>query len=507
MLSKFIRKVITNHAITIDSSIVLYIVLIFYILVAFKSSGYHHEDEHYQIIEFANYKLGLINNNRLPWEFNAEIRSGFQPFLCFVFLKCLIFFGVNNGYTQTFILRTITGLFSVLAIRFFITTYQNIIIPKLRPWYIIMSFGLWFIPYINVRFSSETYSGISILLILIFVYQHNYKTSFINLILIGATFALSILFRYQTSLFVIGVFLWMIIIQRISFREILIISISAILIMCIGIGCDIWLYGHFTFSIFNYFFINIIENVASNFGISPWYEYILYLLIAPGPWGFFISFAIVYVLFIKPKCVIIWGFLPFLVIHSFIPHKELRFLFPIANLVPLLLIYAYQHLPKYDFIRSNFKFVNFVAFVLILLNIPGLIAIANTGAGTKRTAVTEYIHKKYLKHDLGIIIIGDINPYMDWGPPKNTFYSSEGYDIIWYENIWKLPSKTKGKYKSNILIMADSEITGPKTLQLLNKLHLTKVYQNIPDLVKLIYKFYNVELLNYGISVYEFDKK
>lgn len=34
--------------------------LIVFITVAYNSSGYHHEDEHYQLIEFANYKLGLL---------------------------------------------------------------------------------------------------------------------------------------------------------------------------------------------------------------------------------------------------------------------------------------------------------------------------------------------------------------------------------------------------------------------------------------------------------------
>jgi len=40
---------------------------------------------------------------------------------------------------------------------------------------------------------------------------------------------------------------------------------------------------------------------------------------------------------------------PYLSVHSLIPHKELRFLFPIAYFVPLILILAFQAIPdKWD---------------------------------------------------------------------------------------------------------------------------------------------------------------
>ena len=38
------------------------------------SVGFFHPDEHYQILEFANYKMGNINPTQLPWEFHEKIR-------------------------------------------------------------------------------------------------------------------------------------------------------------------------------------------------------------------------------------------------------------------------------------------------------------------------------------------------------------------------------------------------------------------------------------------------
>ena len=59
----------------------LFLVSAIYIITAFFSVGYHQLDEHYQILEFANYKLGLTYPGYLAWEFDAHIRPSLQPLI------------------------------------------------------------------------------------------------------------------------------------------------------------------------------------------------------------------------------------------------------------------------------------------------------------------------------------------------------------------------------------------------------------------------------------------
>jgi len=64
---------------------ILFITII-YCFTAYNSSGFHQPDEHFQIIEFANYKLGNTKPQDLSWEFKAEIRPTIQPALTYLII-------------------------------------------------------------------------------------------------------------------------------------------------------------------------------------------------------------------------------------------------------------------------------------------------------------------------------------------------------------------------------------------------------------------------------------
>ena len=48
--------------------------LVVYIVAAWFSTGFYHGDEHYQLIEFAAYKMGTVSPEGLAWEFTARVR-------------------------------------------------------------------------------------------------------------------------------------------------------------------------------------------------------------------------------------------------------------------------------------------------------------------------------------------------------------------------------------------------------------------------------------------------
>ncbi|QEH39720.1 hypothetical protein [Chitinophaga sp. XS-30] len=58
-----------------------------YLITACFSTGYFHPDEHFQLLEFANFKMGNISGYELPWEYATEIRPTFQPWFAYLVMK------------------------------------------------------------------------------------------------------------------------------------------------------------------------------------------------------------------------------------------------------------------------------------------------------------------------------------------------------------------------------------------------------------------------------------
>jgi len=220
-------------------------ILLLYVFVAYMNSGYNHEDEHYQIIEFANYKLGLISADSLAWEFSSKIRPGLHPFFCFLLLKIFSFFGISDGYTIAFFLRVITAITSVFVIRSFINVYKRRIVKKMIPWFVILSYCLWFLPYINVRFSSETWAGLSLLLALVFIERDRYEDGVWKFIKIGLLLGIAILFRFQSGLFAVGIIAWFVFVSKQNIKNLVILILSILFILLCGVIIDTWLYGEF----------------------------------------------------------------------------------------------------------------------------------------------------------------------------------------------------------------------------------------------------------------------
>src|SRR5665213_2448133 len=89
------------------------------VVTAWFSVLFNFPDEHYQVLEFMSYKLGITQASDLPWEFSPRIRPWFQPLLYFLIAKPLILLGLTDMFTITFVLRLATGLFSLTALALF----------------------------------------------------------------------------------------------------------------------------------------------------------------------------------------------------------------------------------------------------------------------------------------------------------------------------------------------------------------------------------------------------
>nr|WP_262987375.1 hypothetical protein [Pedobacter suwonensis] len=476
--------------------------LMIYLFVAYNSSGYNNADEHFQIVEFANYKMGRTPESDLAWEFNAKIRSGIQPAVCYILMRLASWFGCNDPYAFAFFLRAVTAVGSIFIIRFFIRSYIHEVEFKYRCIYVLSSYLIWFLPYINVRFSSESWSGLFILLSLAIIKQ-DMRGKVKNLAyLLGLVSGVAILFRYQSAILVFGLFLWFFFM---SGRDVVFLLKTALVILAvlmIGFTIDYWLYGEFCFTLYNYFQVNLIQDVASQYGILPWYEVIFYIIFSPGPIGIFLFAGLILLVFKKFNDPIFWAVIPFLVVHAIIPHKELRFLFPLANLIPIVLVLSYQQIARHT---GVFKVVSLMVVVILsIYNVAGIICVALRPAGNGKIAVAQFIHRKYKNQKVILNCTEGINPYSDWAFPKDRFYAHELVKVNEIATIWQPRFYINTTERKSLLLISNDDITGPRTLDLLREQHYVLVFQNVSNLVQTLTLFYDRELNNKVLYLYEF---
>lgn len=302
------------------------------VVTAWFSNLFYFPDEHYQVLEFMSYRLGITPPSDLPWEFSARIRPFFQPLVYFLIARPLIALGLTDMFAIAFVLRLATGLFSFAAL----VLFAKAVVPTIEgaeekraflrylPW-----FG--FLPYLFVRTSSETFSAAFFALGLAVALGGK---SARRLALAGLLCGLAFESRYQTGLLGLGLFAWLAVIGRARLPALAAFIGGGLAALVIGALADRWGYGQFVFPPLGYVDVNLVQGVAAHqFGREPVFAY-LYLLPAQ------IFFAITLVLMAgmvlmwlrNPRHAVTWVTLPFVLAHIAIAHKEARFLFPLAIL-------------------------------------------------------------------------------------------------------------------------------------------------------------------------------
>ncbi|MDP3443707.1 MAG: hypothetical protein Q8T08_12680, partial [Ignavibacteria bacterium] len=400
-----------------------------FLLTAYFSKGYFHADEHYQIIEFAGLKLGTHTTSELAWEYKEASRQAIQPMMCYAIFSVLKLFGLTNPYVQAFVLRLITALLALFAISRLVTTTLQQINPNFKKAFIILSYFLWFIPAINIRFSSETWSGL-MLVLLISVLFKTYNSPRKNTFLMGVLMGFAFLFRFQSAFFSLGIIIWLISIERLKIKQLLILFAGGILVLLLGLGIDSWFYGKLVFTPWTYFSKQILDGMAAGFGESPWYFYLKAVLFAPGlPLGILIYSAFFILIIRQPKSPTLWGFLLFILMHTFVAHKETRFLFPLVNFLPLMLVLAWQEVNNLiPNLKKNNKLQVVVYSIFALLFVGNTIAMATMSvkpAGNGKMEITSYIAENYPDKRIQLIHADWSSPYNPWESVPTKFYQRE----------------------------------------------------------------------------------
>jgi len=292
--------------------------LIPFVLSAYFSDGFLHPDEHYQILELLNLKISSVWKPEIfNWDFGLQIRSWFQVFVYFILSKISL---IKNPFALALLFRMFNGLLGFLSIYLL---FKNEDDQETFHQQIMLVSWTWFIPFMFVRTSSESLSTSLFIIGAYFFLKGNSK----RLLLSGIFWGMSFLCRFQMGIPILFANIWYLITKK-DVKGFVLHSFAVLVMIGVGAVIDRWGYGNWVFTPYQYFIANIIKSRASEFGTEPVWFYLTQSLVKGG-----LPLAIMLLvgtyLYWEKKPMGFWTVVTFsfFLVHSLIPHKELRFLF------------------------------------------------------------------------------------------------------------------------------------------------------------------------------------
>lgn len=353
--------------------------LLLHLIAAYFSSGFFHADEHFQLLEFLNWKLGLSPSDRLPIEFSEKMRPWFETSLFYVITRGWMLLGVNDPFTWATSFRFLSAIIGwssvcglALSCKYWFKQERHCRIA------VLLLCGIWYLPAFHARISSENWGGALFIMglctvLLKRVYSRSGPAWFWSL-LGGVLFGLAFECRYQIAFMVVGAQLWLWWRAKLSWRDLTIIKLGLLgsILLCTCI--DAWGYGTWTIAPWNYIDFNLVRNMVSQVDTDPWWDLFRRAFTEAWPLlGFLVLIAMPLAWFVEPFHVLTWSHLPLFLIHALIGHKELRFLFPLIHAAPIFVVIAgHGLLHKVE----NGFWIKWVLRLLIVWNGVGLVTLS-----------------------------------------------------------------------------------------------------------------------------------
>lgn len=338
----------------------------FHLLSVIFSEGFHRPDEHLGIMRFVGFNLGVLNESQAlsSWEYPAKIRPWLQPMLYSWILTIPYKLGLENPFHLSFILRILSSILALwTSYRLFIAgeKFLKSEIGKLT--LVLGLFALWFLPFFHARTSAENLSsslfmwGLALFIekISSLSEESEFSGSLFDITLIGFLWGTSFIFRYQTIALSLPILIWCLFKISNKWKVIGLGTLGFLLIQILSVPVDYIGYGEWTFPPYNYFYENIVNGKASQFGTDPFWYYITKgLSRGIPPVSVLILVSTLWFFFKKKMSLLTWSGLCFIIIHSMVSHKEIRFILPMASLFAFYMAFFtekyHQKIPRWVFI-------------------------------------------------------------------------------------------------------------------------------------------------------------
>ena len=403
------------------------------LITAYFSVGYYRGDE-YNLLEFADQILGKRGFEQTCWELVDKIRPSFQPMVAAIVIKVMRLIGFDSPFTQALFLRLITvGYFFFVSKMCYEHFSKHIVNKKVL---LVLTYFLWFLIFVSVRFSSEIWSAMHFMVAYILWFKWREK-SILKLLFIGCMVGLAFQFRYQTAIMSLGFLLWLVIFEEQRSKSISILLCGFLTVLIIGTVLDRVMYGEWVISPYNYFHENIMKDKISTYGVYPWYHFVVDLINKTYIiYGVPILVGIILLLYKKPRNPLNFVVLPFIVFHSFIGHKEMRFMFPLLFFVPFYISYVISFIGERKFLMNIIQYVFLVTNTLLLL----LVMFYSFDSNVK---VMKYVYENMDENDR-LYVIED-NPYNRRGFELSFYYSDHRPQVIETTTFTTFKKNTEGE--------------------------------------------------------------
>lgn len=326
---------------------------VFHLVAVIFSEGFHRPDEHLGMLRYVYFKLGQYPASELSWEFPVMIRNWVQPGFYYLFAKTSYLLGLENPFFITFILRLVSssiGFFAMYVTALItLKTFKRKNLHQLS--FLFMGF-LWFFPFIHARATAESFGIYSFIFGFYFLCMNlpeerlnwskfklpSFERVSIGLFPIlaaGFFIGMAVNFRIPMAPMAALSVIWLVFIARIKWSQVILFGVGVLISIGFTALCDSWGYETWTYSTYNYLYQEFTHNVSKGFGVDPWYRYISKGF-AKGtpPLSLIIIVSFIYFWIKKPLHWVTLVSSSFFVLHSLIPHKELRYIFPILIFLP-----------------------------------------------------------------------------------------------------------------------------------------------------------------------------
>jgi GPI mannosyltransferase 3 len=388
------------------------------VLAAWFSVGFNHPDEHFQVLEFANYKLFHTPAADLPWEFQNQCRSALQPAMAYCIWLPLVWLHCYSPTMAVFLLRLLIG------VAMWFTTCR--VVLRLLPsfgtrrgklMFVAAAMLLWYVPYIGVRFSSENLAALLFLWVFLLLPETGGQPNnkLLRYLGAGVLCGLMLFVRLQMVFALGGAAVWLAVVSRTRWTAFAAILVGTAAGMALAVLADYWFYGMWVISPYNYYHVNMVRNMAAKWGTDPWWNYFnLFFQSAVPPLSLVLMLCFGAGVRRHAKHVFSFAVMAFLAGHFLIAHKEMRFLFPMA--LPFLFLaasgaeWALERYSRFGrpmrWVWKTLVAVNMVVLVYRIFT-PAQEVISYYGfvsryAGTRKTTLVYFSHCPYLLNDVRV---------------------------------------------------------------------------------------------------------
>jgi GPI mannosyltransferase 3 len=321
--------------------LILLAALMVQVAVCITAIGVYHPDQYFQIIEFSSYQLNRASAAGHVWEFAAQLRPTLQVYLFSAYYELCSGLGMRDPYFQLELLRLLFGLllfvfFNGMALFYFRREDRRILYFVL----LLLNFT-WILPYTRTLYSSEMLSSVLFFGAVFLCEAKGRSGGAGSWVWVAAGFLMSLAFytRFQTGFAIVGFLIWMLWPGR-ELRRLAPLGAGFLAGVLLNTGLDHGFYHQWVCTPYRYFRVNIIEGKAASMGVSSFLVYIAVLVavVLTPPLSIFLLFAGFRMALLKKlDRPIVLPVVCFIVGHCLVAHKEERFLFPILNILPIII--------------------------------------------------------------------------------------------------------------------------------------------------------------------------